>query len=252
MGANVSKQQLLIDTINKTVSDVLLENVSSCGINNNILQSMNFSNFDLENCDLVFSNINQSSNSSIQLKCINTNINETDTLNKIKNNLINNFKSETNGINFGFNININEIIDKKVNEIVNNINIRNISECVNNSITQQLMDFGKIKVKNCKTPITFNNISQHVINTQVSDCINNNQNITKIVNDLVNETKNNFSTKSQGLNINFNFIIIIAIIIGCGFLLFKFNMLNSVFSNKYIIMFLILLIISFILWINFK
>ena len=110
MGASVSKQQLLIDTINKTVSDVLLENTSLCGINNSILQSMNFSNFDLENCDLSFSNINQTSNSSIQLKCINSNINEIDTLNKIKNNLSNNFKSEASGINFGFKLFVSNFI----------------------------------------------------------------------------------------------------------------------------------------------
>lgn len=252
MGASVSKQQLLIDTINKTVSDVLLENTSSCGINNSILQSMNFSNFDLENCDLSFSNINQTSNSSIQLKCINSNINEIDSLNKIKNNLINNFKSEVSGINFGFNININETINKKVNEIVNNINIRNISQCVNNSITQQIMDFGKIKIKNCKTPVTFNNISQHIINTQVADCINKNENITKIVNDLVNETKQDFSTNTKGLELNLNLIIIICIIIGGALILFKLGMFNYVFTNKYFIIFIILIITSLILWYRLK
>lgn len=252
MGATVSKQQLLIDTINKTVSDVLLENTSSCGINNSILQSMNFSNFDLENCDLSLSNINQTSNSSIQLKCINSNINEIDTINKIKNNLTNNFKSEVSGINFGFNININETIDKKVNEIVNNINIRNISQCVNNSITQQIMDFGKIKIKNCKTPVTLNNISQHIINKQVADCINKNENITKIVNDLVNETKQDFSTNTKGLELNLNLIIIICIIIGGVLILFKLGMFNSVFTNKYFIIFIILIISSLILWYRLK
>lgn len=252
MGATVSKQQLLIDKINKTVSDVLLENTSSCGINNSILQFMNFSNFDLENCDLLFSNINQTSNSSIQLKCINSNINEIDTLNKIKNNLSNNFKSEASGINFGFNININETIDKKVNEIVNNINIRNISECVNNSITQQIMDFGKIKIKNCKTPVTFNNISQQVISTQVADCINKNQNIIKIVNDLVNETTQDFSTNTSGLQLDLNLIIIVGILIAGAFILFKLNIFKSVLSNKYIIIFIILVITSLILWYRLK
>lgn len=252
MGATVSKQQLLIDKINKTVSDVLLENTSSCGINNSILQFMNFSNFDLENCDLSFSNINQTSNSSIQLKCINSNINEIDTLNKIKNNLTNNFKSEASGINFGFNININKTIEQKVNEIINNINIRNISECVNNSITQQIMDFGKIKIKNCKTPVTFNNISQQVISTHVADCINKNQNITKIVNDLVNETTQDFSTNTLGLKLDLNLIIIVGILIAGAFILFKLNIFKSVLSNKYIIIFIILVITSLILWYRLK
>jgi len=250
MGATISTQKTIIDTINKSVSDALIENLSSCGINSSILQSINFSNIEADNCDISFSNISQSANSFIDVKCIDKNLNEFETLSKIKNNLTNNFKTETSGLNFGLNANMNTTIDKKVTEIVNNINIRNLSECINNSIIQQTMNFGNIKVKNCKKPLTFDNISQQIINTQVSDCIGDNQNIAKIVNDIVNETKQDFSTKTVGLD--FNVIIILLIVAGGGFILFKMNMLKTVFTNKYILSFIVVLIISVILWLKFK
>ena len=114
------------------------------------------------------------------------------------------------------------------------------------------MDFGKIKIKNCKTPVTFNNISQQVISTQVADCINKNQNIIKIVNDLVNETTQDFSTNTKGLELNLNLIIIICIIIGGAFILIKLGMFKSVFTNQYFIIFIILIITSLILWYRLK
>lgn len=250
MGATISTQKTIIDTINKSVSDVLMENLSSCGVNSSILQSMNFSNIEADNCDISFSNISQSANSIMEVKCIDKNLNEFEALYKIQNNLTNNFKTETSGLNFGLNVNMNTTIDKKVSEIVNNINIKNLSECINNSIIQQTMNFGNIKVKNCKKPLTFDNIAQEIINTQVADCIRENQNINKIVNDIVNETKQNFSTKTVGLD--FNVIIILLVVAGGGFLLFKMNMLKTVLTNKYILISIVLLVISVILWLNFK
>jgi len=217
MGNQSSKSETRSDMVNKTVTKVLLNSSNNCQQNSSNVQTINFDNIIADKgCSLNFSGISQKSQSAPNLSCAADNKNSATLQDEIKNDLDQKAKAETSGLAGAF-ISSSESknISNLINDISKDINVSNLSNCVNTSLQQQTANFTNIlgscpaycrdpkhvasPYDNCK--VDFNNISQELLSKAVGNCMASNSGVVETSTKLDNALKQSAEAANKGINI---------------------------------------------------
>jgi hypothetical protein len=218
MGNQQSSAQAITDIVNNATTNVLMQSSQKCGQNNTSSQTMEFSDITAgPGCNLDFSNISQTSIQSPNFTCALSAANSSELQNQLSTQLDQAAKSEQSGLAGALNStsNSNSIATIKSN-IMNNINISQVSECVQNNISTQKQKFGKISAScpgycntGCQSGFTcdmslcrtnFNNISQSITQSAVGSCLSNNSALQKVINDSANQVSQISSASNKGID----------------------------------------------------
>jgi len=204
MGAQISKAKTETESVIKIVSNIIVSSSQNCSGNIDINQEMTFSDIKTKGCTLNFSNISQESTISQNFSCAQNSDNSADLQSKLKESLDAATEAATKGMTIGLNSSDSETITRLKKDVVSNVNISSIANCVASAIAGQKMLFEKIEadctLADDKT-VTFNNIKQLVTITQVTKCIQENSQALKSVNDFENELKIRTSASTSGIEL---------------------------------------------------
>lgn len=244
MGNAEAAASVITEVINKSITNVLIENSSSCTQNNSIIQDINISRIkSAQGCNLEISGISQQAIQAPNLTCISSSANTTDLMNKIEAKLKQEAKaSAESGI--GKSDSKTNSTSKLINEVKNNMNISNVVSCVQNTLAQQSMNISDIEIscpKFCQTmkPSDCNgsgaekacalctakitDIRQTIVQEAVSKCLNNNETLTKAINEAAADFTQSATSSSKGNDVfgflssfgTISIILIITIAIVC-------------------------------------
>lgn len=203
-----SSVQAQTDIVSNALTNILMKNAQECSQNTSIVQSLEFNDIE-STCPLIFSGINQDAKIVTNFSCAQDSSNSADLLNKFKTELDQDLKAQTSGIaGAAYSQSKVDVINKLKNDIKNNIDISNIAKCVNTSIGDQKIKFGKIKLTGkCPKDIfgreiqtEFKNIGQKIVLENVAKCVQANKNLSKLSNELDNSVKTKASAILEGIN----------------------------------------------------
>lgn len=212
MGASLSKTKSGAEIINKSITEVIVSNSSSCSQSSSGIQSISISDIKLKYCPLYIT-IDQSNATTMELTCLNTTVSDTELQNQFKSNLEAKVASEIKGLNFGLSKSQTDNMTSIVNEIQNKINIQNIAQLVQNSINEQIVSIDKIEVECYPGQDVSFNINQTLILNNVAKMTNKNANAISSINTLDNFLKTETSSKIAGLESNVVLAIIIVVVL---------------------------------------
>lgn len=218
MGAAVSKSVSVIDIVNQSLTSVLLESSMNCTAQQSSIQQMTFSDLQFENCDVNFQDINQNANLTLNLSCAQETTNESDLQNKFSNKLDQELESTIKGLTIGFSSSETSAITNMKNIIKNEINVRNIANCVSSVLAEQQISFNKITAK-CLPgqKINFKDINQVIVINNVSSCVQQNSNATNAINEIQNTIDNKLKSSVSGIDplasLASSFVILIPLVL---------------------------------------
>lgn len=212
MGASLSKTKSGAEIINKSITEVIVSNSSSCSQSSSGIQSISISDIKLKYCPLYIT-VDQSNATTMELTCLNTTVSDTELQNQFKSNLEAKVASEIKGLNFGLSKSQTDNMTSIVNEIQNKINIQNIAQLVQNSINEQIVSIDKIEVECYPDQDVSFNINQTLILNNVAKMTNKNANAISSINTLDNFLKTETSSKIAGLESNVVLAIIIVVVL---------------------------------------
>lgn len=232
MGAQQSTSNIINDTVNQSISNVLISSSSNCAQNNTLENTQIFKNITPdEGCSLSFTNISQTAQQSPNFTCSSNATNDSQLATQFKNDLQQEIDKKVSNFPIGYASDVSEITNKLVNDITNNISISNVSSCVQNNMLQQKQEFDTIKgscpsycnkgnsqmcvdlakispslaATTCdmsKCDITFNNITQSSIQSAVGNCLSSNSNYQSILSETATELSQVSKSENTGVNLS--------------------------------------------------
>lgn len=209
-----------IDVVNKSLSNIIMTNESIAKTESNNTNSATFGDIDNE-CGTLNITVDQDIDLKQSLNSINENLNSSDIINQLKNDLSNEAESKLSGIAFG-DSNATAITNL-VNDITTNVDLSNLSSCVASETSQNFAKFGNIRSK-CvpgQPPPTSNiNVLQNIVIDQIATCNSKNTNLNKICNTIDNTVKNKAKAINEGIKLDLLSLFLIPIILGICMLLF--------------------------------
>ncbi len=222
MGAAQSKNTSVVGIVNKSVSDVVMSNTSKCSSESKNIQNMSFSDIKIKGCKTNFSNISQTADVNVNFSCIQNNKNESELLNEFKTSVDKNLKASLGGLPSAILTNTeNTAVTNIRNEIESKLNISNISDCMNKTYNDQRLEFGKIDI-DCTgldpkdRIVSFDNISQKLVQTLVAKCVADLTNISEIKNPIEEKVTVKEQAENKGIDFftaYFNYIIVSILIV---------------------------------------
>lgn len=190
--------------VNEAVTNVIMSSAQNCSANNANTQELYFRDIKVKGCSVDFSNISQDMKVTQNFSCAQDSSQNVELLNKFKSELDAKTEASLKGITTSSTK--AETITNIKNKIETNINMSSVANCVANNINQQKMEFGKIDVECAKGDrVSFNNIGQKLVATQVAKCIQSNKQVSDLSNELDNEVKAATSSKNEGLTLGGSF-----------------------------------------------
>jgi len=218
MGNQQSISTVINDTINRSITNVMMNSSQNCSQNNNLVQTMNFDNIKSgPGCSLRFSNISQDAKQSVNFSCSMDSQNASSLLSDFKTTLEQEAASKTGGLGGSLNSQaISTAQNSLINEVTSNINMNQVSECIQNTLAEQTANFTNITgscpswcnnpslcggldpsvaVKLCdpsQCVVDFNNVSQQLVQDAAGKCLSSN----KAVSDAVTKASNEISQKA--------------------------------------------------------
>lgn len=233
MGSGESVAKTVNETINESMTNIVATNSSKCGQDTVATQTLNFNNIETADyCSLDMSNISQNLVLESNFTCEAAKQNDFELLKTIQNKLKQETESKVSGIPIGNPKSTAENINKTINRNLTNINIQNISECAQRSMAQQKLGIAKIKASCpylCKSPtlprgmsargfkdvctITFNNIGQEMKLKAVGDCVSNDTNVSKMVEEVTNIAEQSATSTVSGFDFTGSLLVFIPILL---------------------------------------
>lgn len=190
--------------VNEAVTNVIMSSAQNCSANNANTQELYFRDIKVKGCSVDFSNISQDMKVTQNFSCAQDSSQNVELLNKFKSELDAKTKAALKGITTSSTK--AETITNIKNKIETNINMSSVANCVANNINQEKMEFGKIDVECAKGDrVSFNNIGQKLVATQVAKCIQSDKQVSDLSNELDNEVKAATSSKNEGLTLGGSF-----------------------------------------------
>lgn len=267
MGNQQSSVDIINDIVNKTVSNVLIQNSQNCSQSNTSVQEMAFSDIDVDaGCSLNLRDISQTSMSAPNFTCSSKSENSSELMAQLKSALASEAESKVSGLAGAINSESKTYIDNRVvNDIANNINMSSVSSCVQDNLQVQKMKFGKYNTscpaycrdraagdrcltnlvkagantldaaKACgtlynydKCEVDVKNVSQSLTNKAVASCMADNKIVQKAVADIANQVTN--KGKASNTGIDFTMSIIASIV--CSFVIVSIIIAIFLFMNS--------------------
>jgi hypothetical protein len=242
MGNQQSIATTINNTINKSITNVLMSSSTSCNQNNSVQALISFNNITTKGgCQLKFDNISQTINAAPNLVCAQSSANQADLATKFQTELNQNTTAITSGLGGAINSTATtNAINKLKNEIINNINISSIANCVQNNIASATQNYSNITmdctgcglvctgkpqvcVNTCQQEWT--NITQNLTLKAVANCTQTNTGISRAVAEASNSIEQTLNASNIGTDIfapfqalsTFSIAIIIIIALLCLF-----------------------------------
>lgn len=231
MGNQQSITNVITDTVNKSVTNVLISNSSHCSQTNAALQSIGISNVrSQEGCTLTISGISQTSVQAPSFDCISQTMNEKELSSQFVTALKQEAKATVEGFPGALNSQaISNTVNKLINDIENNVSISNASSCVVNTLAEQMQEYGNLDLScpaHCRDPSrnprrsdsstcrnTIKDLTQDITQAAVAKCISTNENLSKIIADAANDLEQESESENKGF---FDFADIAASIAALG------------------------------------
>lgn len=201
------------ETVNKTMTNVMMSNAQSCGASTGVNQMISLSDIDAEG-DVTISGIKQDSNLKFDFSCMQTSGNQADLSSKFSDQLKQDMKQTTSG--YQFQPSETETVNRAINEITTNIGMSNVANCMANSFTDQTQLIDKIKATG---NVKIENLAQTAIQDVTATCLQNNSNVTSAIADIqkVLDSKTDQTAKGVDLFASITSLgtVWIVAIIGC-------------------------------------
>jgi hypothetical protein len=237
MGSAQSKAVSDTKIVNKAVTDVMMESSSNCSASSSASQTMSFNDIRARGCSVDFSNISQDATITTNFTCAQDSNQNTDLLNKFGSKLDQSVEATLKGLS-GAVVSKSEAqtITNAKNEIKNNINLSQVANCIAKSMADQKMQFGKIEV-DCRESdpgdkkLSFRNISQKLIATQTSKCMQSNAQVVKAINELETILTTKTKAANEGIDLASFASLgawLLPLIIGC--IIVSLAIISSVFA----------------------
>ena len=192
------------EIVNKSLTDIVMKNSSSCEGRQGSKQTMIFGKIDADGCQVKISNISQDAKLSQNFSCIQDLKQNNNIVNDISNKLKQDAEAKTSGVNL-FNFSASSNLNKSINDVKTKIDINNITDCVATSLQQQNFENGDIKIK-CypwqppqERIVDINNISQTIVSTQVANCISKSDQTIQALNKFDNDVQQTAKSSAVGL-----------------------------------------------------
>lgn len=203
MGPAVSYQKTVSEITKETITNVMVESSSRCKSGNVNTQTINISDINAVGCSIKINNISQQQSISTNFTCAQENDNQTELKNRMQNDLKKNLETSAKAGLGILTVSVSEDIQKTVDTITNNIDIKTMSECISENVNSQVQNIGKIKMR-CKNSeeLVISEISQNIISSSVSACIQSNKAIQSAINDLQNKLDTTIKTSATGMQIS--------------------------------------------------
>lgn len=218
MGKQSSTSEVMTEALNRAITNVLMENSSSCRGDNSQIQEMSITDITAgEGCSLDISGVDQTAKQSVNFSCAVKQENETSLATAFAQQLEQESNAAVSGIGGAVVSESNsKVIANLKNEIVNNINMKNVAECVNNTLQRQKLELGKYKTscpavctnpnpppgidleKVCTNKIT--DVSQEAVQEAVSECTMGNVSVNKIINQASSKIEQSSIAENTGVN----------------------------------------------------
>lgn len=199
MGA-ASSNYSATEIIQNSVTDVLMQNSSTCNQSNTNTQAISLEGAVFENCEVDIGRINQTMNISSNFTCDQLNMNNADLQNKLEQAIKKNLESEANA-GLGIAVSQNVSLSSSLTNVVNNINMSNIANCAANAMQSQNLNMSKIKItctdKNPRANI--HDITQSIISNVVSNCLQTNPATVTAINSLQTKIDETAKASATGL-----------------------------------------------------
>lgn len=235
MGNRQSTAEIVSDTVNKSMTNLIMSNSSTCEQNNNSVQTLKIKDIVAKDgCSLTISDIDQNMTISPNFSCTSDSSNEADLLAKFKTQLSQDANATISGFSSAINSSVStDVKNKIINDITSNINVSNTSKCVQNNIAEQYASFSNITAScpiYCRSPtvaatlcaknpsvcdfskcdVKIKDISQNITQTAVADCLSSQANITKVIADVSNDIDQKAISKDEGISVG-GIMILLAI-----------------------------------------
>lgn len=226
MGNQQSSSNVISDTVNKSVTNVLVSSSSTCGQSNSLTQSQVFKNIkgDL-GCSVNISGVSQTANQTPNFTCSSNTSNSTELLSQmqtqlkqeaeaaVKNSTIGNAEARTSNIN------------KIINDVSTNIDIASVSSCVQDNFLKQSQGVDTISAScpsYCRDPsicvqmapydpkfcdmskcaVDISNFTQASVQGAVGNCLASNQNYQKILSESANTVSQIAKAENTGVDVS--------------------------------------------------
>ncbi|WIA10862.1 hypothetical protein OEZ85_011028 [Tetradesmus obliquus] len=163
--------------VNDVLTDVLMSSSQQCTAESSAKQVMSFKNISSVGCKVNFTNIDQAAEFTTNFTCSQASSNAADLSSQFAARLNQEVESKVKGfggalVSSAESENISDLQSK----ITNNIDISSVAACVATNVSDQLLEFGEVKV-NCTgltgsdAELDFNNISQRLIANHTPQCL---------------------------------------------------------------------------------
>lgn len=205
MGNQQSISTTISDTINKTATNIINENSTSCTQNTNLIQQISFSNINAGACGIKIDGLSQDAVQGVNLACIINATNGADIQASFKAALQQQADSKVSGLSGALNSqSISESVSKIVNDVSSNVNMKNLASLLQTTLTTQ-----KIELSNLSgCPIEIKDIRQNAVQTAISKINSSNENLNKIISEASVEISQIASSTNTGIGLPTIFIVI--------------------------------------------
>jgi len=226
MGNQQSSSDVISDTVNKSVTKVLISSSSTCGQSNSLTQSQVFNNIKGDTgCSVNITNVSQTANQTPNFTCSSNTSNSTDLMSQLQTQLKQqaeaNIENSTLGNAEAQTTNINKI----VNDISTDINISSVSSCVQDNFLKQSQGVNTISAScpsYCRDPsicvqmapydpkfcdmskcaIEVSDFAQASMQGAVGNCLASNQNYQKILSESANTVSQLAKATNTGVDVS--------------------------------------------------
>lgn len=224
MGNQTATSKAMTDVLNKAITNVIMENSNKCGQNNSAIQTINVSGIETKGCKQnIISDISQESMQTVNFSCATDAANESELLSSFKNELDQESSAAVSGLGGALNSQSNsETIANIKNEIENNINMKNISECIANTINEQTQNYTDLTFdcteglpgycstgcpdgytcdfSVCNTKFELSKLNQNLVQQAAATCTAKSENLSKIINEASSEIKQTSEATTKGID----------------------------------------------------
>lgn len=207
MGNQTATSTAMTDVLNSAITNVIMESSSKCGQDTSLVQTINVSGVKTKGCGKVkISDISQESMQTVNFSCSNDATNEAELLSKLKSELDQKSSAAVSGIGGALNSQSNStLIANLKNEVVNNISMKTLSECISKTVAEQTQNYTNLEfdcteglpgycntgcppgyqcdMSSCKTSFELSKLNQNLVQQATATCTAKAENLGKIINE---------------------------------------------------------------------
>ena len=219
MGNQQSTSNAVMDVVNTATTNVLMQNSSKCGQSNSQSQSIDISNIDTSgtSCSINVNGISQKAVQTPSFSCLSDSSQSADLQSQLQSAIKQQADAAVSGLSGALNSQAVSNATTKLQNVVNtNLNISNISSCVQDNLQNQ--DFklhflksgcpgycstGCPKDYTCdmsKCSVNIGNISQTATQGAVATCTSKNSALASAVTSISNDLSQSATTKNTGID----------------------------------------------------